>query len=64
MEDKGIEEGRAQNFQRILIAEVEKHDRESYQMIFTTSFIPEELDNTEYCVGEYYSKENPTLKYV
>ncbi len=64
MEDKGIEEGRAQNFQRILIAETEKYSKDSYQLIYTTSFIPDELDNTEYCVGEYYSEENPTLKNV
>jgi hypothetical protein len=62
MEDKGIEKGRAQNFQRILIQEAEKHYSNSYQLIYTTSFIPDELDNTEYCVGDYYTEENRTLK--
>ncbi len=64
MEDKGIEKERAQNFQRILINEANKHASESYQLIYTTSFIPDELDNTEYCVGDFYTESNPSLKNV
>jgi len=64
MEDKGIEEKRAQNFQKIIIAECSKHESEIYQVIYTTSFIPPELIGSEYCVGEYYTKETPSLKNV
>ncbi|KAA2241516.1 AAA family ATPase [Chitinophaga agrisoli] len=64
MEDKGIEEKRAQNFQKIIIEETEKHDSEHYQMIYTTSFITEELKNSTYRVGEYYTKESPSLQNV
>ena len=64
MEDKGIEKKRAQNFQRILVAETEKNDSNNYQMIYTTSFIPEELNNDKYCIGEFYTEENPSLKNV
>lgn len=65
MEDKGIEKERAQNFQRILIGEAEKHDKSTFQLIYTTSFIPDELNNNkEYCVGEYYSESNRTLKNI
>lgn len=64
MEDKGIEKERAQNFQRILVAEVEKHPKDSYQLIYTTSYIPEEFNNDTYCVGEFYTEENRTLKNV
>lgn len=64
MEDKGIEPKRAQNFQNILIKQVEEYDRNSYQMIYTTSYISDELNNTPYCVGEYYTKANPSLKNI
>jgi len=64
MEDKGIEERRAQNFQNIIIEEAEKNDANLYQMIYTTSFLSDGLRNSEYCVGEYYTKESPSLKNV
>lgn len=64
MEDKGIEKIRAENFQRILIKEAEKYNSEDYQMIYTTSFIPEELNVPKYTVGEFYTKSNPSLKNV
>jgi hypothetical protein len=43
MEDKGIEEVRAHNFQRIIIEQAEKYKKENYQLIYTTSHIPPEL---------------------
>ncbi|MCD6011142.1 MAG: hypothetical protein K0Q79_1004 [Flavipsychrobacter sp.] len=64
MEDKGIEERRAQNFQQIIIDEAEKHDKNSYQVIYTTSFIAEAKKDSEYTVGEYYTKQSPSLKNV
>jgi len=64
MEDKGIEPERAQNFQRILIDEANKYDTDNFQLIYTTSFIPDELNNTDYCVGEFYTKEHPSLKNI
>jgi hypothetical protein len=64
MEDKGIEKRRAENFQKILVKEAEKSNYENYQMIYTTSFIPDELNIDKYTVGDYYTKENPSLKNV
>jgi hypothetical protein len=64
MEDKGIEEKRAQNLQKILIERVNQYDANSFQMIYTTSFITDELNNSPYVVGEYYKKENPSLKNI
>ncbi len=64
MEDKGIELKRAQNLQKILIDKVTKFDSNTYQMIYTTSYISEELNNSPYCVGEYYTKLNPSLKNI
>jgi hypothetical protein len=64
MEDKGIEMKRAQNLQKLLIDRVSNYEKNSYQMIYTTSYITEELDKSSYVVGEYYSKENPSLKNI
>ncbi len=64
MEDKGIEQKRAQNLQKLLIDRVSQFDSRQYQMIYTTSYITEELNESEYVVGEYYTKENPSLKNI
>lgn len=65
MEDKGIEKERAQNLQNILIKRVNELDPKSrHQLIYTTSYITQELLESEYIVGEYYTKDNPSLKYI
>lgn len=64
MEDKGIEKIRAENFQKILVQEAEKFDAKEYQMIYTTSFIPDELNIEKYTVGEFYTEQNASLKNV
>ena len=61
MEDKGMEKERSQNFQKLITLISENH-KEEHQIIFTTSMIANELDNTPYCVGNNYDKENKTLK--
>lgn len=64
MEDKGIEKERSQNFQNLVVETAEKYSKDNYQIIFTTSMISEELKTSEYIVGEYYTINNKTLKYV
>lgn len=64
MEDKGIEIERAQNLQKILIDRVTTFPQENYQLIYTTSYITEELRESDYIVGEYYTKDNPSLKNI
>lgn len=64
MEDKGIEEGRAQKFQKTLIARLQQYDTDSYQVIYTTSYITPELDHSEYVVGDHYDSDNMSLKNV
>ena len=64
MEDKGIEMKRAQNLQKLLIERVMTFDNNKYQMIYTTSYITDELNKSEFVVGEYYTKENPSLKNI
>jgi len=64
MEDKGIEMKRAQNLQSLLIDRVGKYDPSTFQMIYTTSYITEELNNSDYVVGNYYTIANPSLKNI
>ena len=69
MEDKGIEEDRAKNFQLLVVKRLKelaeaKEPHPSYQLIFATSYIAKELDTPEYTVGEYYTKDNKSLKNV
>lgn len=64
MEDKGIELVRVHNFQKIVIDYLKDFSVDKYQVIYTTSFIPEELNNDKYCIGEFYTEENPSLKNV
>lgn len=63
MEDKGIEEKRAQNLQKILIERVKEIDNKDSQLIYTTSYLSEKLRKSKYIVGEYHTKANPSLKF-
>ena len=71
MEDKGMEENRSRNFQRIVVqrlneieAEKKKNLEPGYQLIFATNIIAAELDTPEYTIGEYYTENNKSLKNV
>jgi hypothetical protein len=61
MEDKGMEKERTQNFQNLLTEMSNKIEQE-HQIIFTTSMIADELNNTPYCVGAEYDRNSKTLK--
>lgn len=62
IEDKGMEEARSQNFQRLIVG-LSRASAVSHQIIFTTSMIAPEFDNTELCVGEKYTITNKTLRF-
>ncbi len=62
MEDKGIEERRAQKFQQTLIDRLSQYDTDSYQVIYTTSYITPELDRSPYVVGDHYDINHKSLK--
>ena len=64
MEDKGIEKERAQQFQYILIERLKSYPTDSYQLIYTTSYITPELDQSDYVVGDHYTMRNKSLKNV
>lgn len=70
MEDKGMEQDRAANFQRLVVKRLQEisvtdeSGEPNYQLIFATSMIAPELERPEYTVGEKYTRENKSLKYV
>lgn len=61
MEDKGMEQIRSQNFQRLIIELSKRYDVE-HQIVFTTSMIDPTLEDTSYCIGEHYTVSNKSLK--
>lgn len=63
VEDKGMEEARSQNLQKIIIEESNKLEVD-HQIIFTTSMIDPILDYSQYCVGDYYDSKNRTLNII
>lgn len=63
IEDKGMEEGRSHNFQRKIV-ELSNRLSKPHQIVYTTSMIAPELDNSELCVGEKYSQTNKSLKFA
>lgn len=64
MEDKGMEEERAKNFQRMIVKRLQELGNEDYQLIFATSNIADELNTPDYTIGEEYSQSNKSLKNV
>ena len=64
MEDKGIEKERAQKFQQTLIEKLSSHSPDDYQLIYATSYITDELNNSPYVVGDFYTKNKKSLKNV
>lgn len=64
MEDKGMEEARAKNFQRMIVDRLNQMPNQEYQLIFATSNIADELNTPEYTIGDYYTQDNKSLKNV
>ena len=60
IEDKGMVEERAQNFQRLLVSMSESAEID-HQLIFTTSKIAPELAESKYVVGGKYTKDRKSL---
>lgn len=64
MEDKGMEENRAKNFQRTIIKYLQEIGNDNYQLIYATSMCADEYDNERYTIGEKYSENNKSLKNI
>ena len=61
IEDKGMQPDRSQSFQKELVA-ISAESKTRHQIIITTSMISPDLDNTELCVGQFYTETVRTLK--
>lgn len=61
IEDKGMQPDRSQSFQNEIV-KLSSESEVRHQIIITTSMISPDLDNTELCVGDFYSEANKTLK--
>ena len=59
--DKGMVEGRSHNFQRLLV-KMSQSTAISHQLIFTTSMLAPELEESKYVVGPRYSSQQKTLR--
>ena len=62
IEDKGMVPERSQNFQHTLISACNELEND-YQVIFTTSMIADDLNDTPNCVGPFYPKGSHTLEF-
>jgi len=61
IEDKGMQPDRSQSFQNELV-NISAESEVKHQIIITTSMISSNLNNTDLCVGEFYTETNKTLK--
>lgn len=61
IEDKGMEQVRSHNFQR-LIVDKSKSLQVEHQIIFATAMIAPELDDPKFTVGDHSTLDNPTIK--
>ncbi len=62
IEDKGMEPIRSQNFQEEIV-KMSRNSKVRHQIIFTTSMISPNLDNTELCVGDFYTENEKVLSF-
>ena len=63
MEDKGMEEERSQNFQRVIVGKAESYNV-AHQLIFTTSKIDPSLEKPKYTIGKNYSETSKSIRNV
>lgn len=62
IEDKGMEIERSHKFQLNLFNKSQQYKTIDHQMIITTSMIEPSLNNSEICVGEFYTSDSKSLK--
>lgn len=62
IEDKGMEQERSHNFQKIIL-NISENISVDHQIIFATSMIVPELKNTSLVVGEYHTHTKKSLRF-
>jgi hypothetical protein len=63
IEDKGMEQVRSHNFQRLIVQRSRELSVE-HQIIFATTMIAPELDIPELTVGDYSTLDKPTINII
>ncbi|QHI68770.1 AAA family ATPase [Tichowtungia aerotolerans] len=63
MEDKGMEQARSHNFQKKIV-DMASEFGEPHQIIFSTSMIHPDLEDSALCVGPHFTEANKALKNV
>lgn len=61
IEDKGMEPERSHNFQNQILRK-SNDAKVEHQIIFATSMISPDLDDEDFLVGRFYTRDEPTLK--
>lgn len=64
IEDKGMEEERSQNFQKLIVKSSEQASDIPHQIIFSTSKLDPNLEKTPLCVGDSYTVDNKALTII
>jgi rubrerythrin len=62
VEDKGMEPDRSRNLQ-MLLAEQSRRAPTAHQLIIATAMIAPELDEEQYTVGSFSTRDEPTLRF-
>ena len=62
IEDKGMQPQRSQTFQHAILDFTAKYEQQ-FQIIFTTSMIAPDLNDSDLCVGPFYPKGTHTLQF-
>jgi hypothetical protein len=62
VEDKGMEQQRSHNFQKIIVG-LSQQVRLPHQIIFTTSMLSPDLDLEQFTIGPRYTEQNRTLNF-
>lgn len=62
IEDKGMEEERSQNLQRVVV-ELSKKAKVRHQIILATSMVDPTIETAEFCIGPVYALQNKTLQF-
>ncbi|RXH34394.1 AAA family ATPase [Bradyrhizobium zhanjiangense] len=60
IEDKGMEPERSHNFQNQILRK-SRESKSEHQIIYATAMISPDLDDEEFLVGRFYTRDQPTL---
>ncbi|OCY10136.1 hypothetical protein A9X69_01615 [Aeromonas hydrophila] len=63
IDDGGMEKGRSHNLQKIILDECKSYSID-YQVIYATSEINPEFEESEYVVSRYFKPENRSLNII